>query len=431
MLVVTANWEISDGSLWSSAAGGVVARFAAAVARAAVRCGWQADGRYLPIQRVDIVLAGDTFDWIASQAWLGDVRPWHRGHRQAAIHERVQTAALRKGRSILAPLVQTLRRGIPVPRADRRGRPVVGASEVVPVGLAMLAGNLDGGFCTAWPRAVASRLGVAIGDSWSSDRIEVHHGHRLDPLWASPADAAVEGGPTLGALLRIELLARFSLRPAVVALEDRVRRRFLADLTGAHPLAAAAVVGRWLTSLAAPDTVRDAWLGCVEGWHRSTRATGIHLDAPFDVVDALANRLACIARPQPAIPPHRFRLDADPLAEVLLPAPIRPAGGAEAMVVGHLPRFDSAILRGDGGVVCLGPAQADAQGDSSTRGSVHEIGPPTAGGGDPPTVVFRPADAGPCRAMGLGGTVAEWEDHGRTRRLRGGSDAGAWVIEAA
>lgn len=97
MIVVTANWEIGDGSLWPGPAAGIMERFRAEVARAAVRAGWQCDGRYEPVRRVDVVFAGDTFD--GSPRANGSERP-DRGN--AAPEPGRSTRASWRGRSVPA-----------------------------------------------------------------------------------------------------------------------------------------------------------------------------------------------------------------------------------------------------------------------------------------------------------------------------------------
>lgn len=58
MLVVTANWALADGSLVATSRRGQE-EFLEAVHRAAFRSGVRRDGRYEPIDSIDIVLAGE------------------------------------------------------------------------------------------------------------------------------------------------------------------------------------------------------------------------------------------------------------------------------------------------------------------------------------------------------------------------------------
>jgi len=431
MIVVTANWEISDGTIWPSATGGVVARFIAALTRAAVRGGWRHDGSYAPLDRVDVVLAGDTFDWLASRAWLGPVRPWHRGGRQRKIHAEVVAAALRHGRRCFAPLLRTLRRGICVPQADRRGRPVVGPSTVVPVGVTLLAGNLDKPPCCQWPRSLASRLGFGVGHAWSTDGIVIRHGHGHDPLWGEGSSSGDDPEPCLGEVVRVDLLGRFATRPEVAALPGIERRRFLAELKGEHPLAAAAAVGKWMTFLGGTVALSDAWLASVEAWHRSARATGIRLDAPFDVIDALASRLTALEESRPDRRRHRAVGSSDPLADVLLPRPHPAVDDGPIVVLGHPPESHSSPPCPSGRTVCLGGEPSARRPEGEDGGwRVRQIAPPQAVV-DPLALMFSRRDAAPWRTQLLGGPASEWAPRQRTPGSAGAEDAGGWIIDAA
>ncbi|NCY03689.1 MAG: hypothetical protein EBX36_12480, partial [Planctomycetia bacterium] len=74
MLLVTANWGLSDGTLASVPASRLVSRLRTEVRRAVLRSGFGQDGRYRPVDAVDLVFAGDTFDWLVSRSWTGAVR---------------------------------------------------------------------------------------------------------------------------------------------------------------------------------------------------------------------------------------------------------------------------------------------------------------------------------------------------------------------
>ena len=62
MLVVTANWGFTDGTLAAVPPRAAAAEFRREVRRATVRAGFRRDGRYEPVDGVDVVLAGDTCD---------------------------------------------------------------------------------------------------------------------------------------------------------------------------------------------------------------------------------------------------------------------------------------------------------------------------------------------------------------------------------
>ena len=71
MLVIAANWSISDGTLVGANGHRPWQTLVAEVRRIALRSGFRRDGAYRPVEQVDIVLAGDTFDWLLSREWLG------------------------------------------------------------------------------------------------------------------------------------------------------------------------------------------------------------------------------------------------------------------------------------------------------------------------------------------------------------------------
>jgi diadenosine tetraphosphatase ApaH/serine/threonine PP2A family protein phosphatase len=86
MLVVTANWNITDGTLWRRPLQGLAARAWGTIQRAGLRAGFRQDGHYEPIDRLDIVFAGDTCDLLSSRCWIErDLRPWNRSTRVAAL----------------------------------------------------------------------------------------------------------------------------------------------------------------------------------------------------------------------------------------------------------------------------------------------------------------------------------------------------------
>lgn len=76
MLVVTSNWNCSDKTLVASHSKKQFDHFLKLVHRAALRASMRFDGRYQPIERLDLVFAGDTYDWLTSRKWLDDHRPW-------------------------------------------------------------------------------------------------------------------------------------------------------------------------------------------------------------------------------------------------------------------------------------------------------------------------------------------------------------------
>lgn len=292
MLVVASNWCVSDGSLAGGMPRAWIERFRAEVRRASLRCGVRRDGRYDPVDAIDVVLAGDTFDWLVSREWTGDLRPWHVGRRADAARERVVNNAARRGERLLATLSSWLRNGNAVPVADRRGRPVPEVSRHVPVRVSVLRGDRDRWLeqaAHAWTR---SRPGSpAVGHCWSDGVVTVRHGDEMDPLHAGSGS-----DPSLGESLAVDLIARFG-----VALHDIAAIRPLAGgitrrLASRSAVDASRKLLTWLEDLDAVtgcgestmERIRDVWNRSVFHWHRSTRRLVFPVGNGVDMADRIA-----------------------------------------------------------------------------------------------------------------------------------------------
>jgi len=251
MLVVTSNWCVSDGTLATGPARGLIDRFRDEVRRSSLRLGFRRDGIYRPVEGVDVVLAGDTFDWLVSREWIGETRPWETGSRAAAALERVAAGSRRRSGRLLATLTAWTRRGIEIPLADRRGRPTPGVCRRVPVRVAVLCGGRD-----RWLDRVVNEAvppGLVVGRCWSDGDVTVWHGTEFDPLWAADG-----GEPTLGESLAVDLSSRFGgglnavtvLRPLAGGLMRRLAAGRILDA----PLQLAA----WLAAIDRSDKLSPA-----------------------------------------------------------------------------------------------------------------------------------------------------------------------------
>lgn len=435
MIVVTANWEIGDGSVWPVPPAGIMRRFSDDVARAAIRAGWRADGRYEPVPRVDVVYAGDTFDWLSSRRWLGQARPWHRGGRARAIRGQVVARSLRSGAGSVRGMLALVRRGLRVPRSDRHGRPLPGDLLRIPVGLTILEGNLDAGLTREPLRTSAERAGIGIGSAWEARGVRVVHGHEADPLWGDDFEAGA--GPSLGASLRIDLLARFVASDALAGIDAARRRPLLGVLRATHPLGLAAAVSAWIDGLGddpQAGRLRDQWLRSVSAWHRAARGSGLsgtprRTEVPFDAVDTLADRLAAIDRraipPWPAAGPEQ---DPDLLGDLLGFAP--PPATRGIVVFGH-PPSDAPMPVGGGRCIALGDRQGTASDHDAHPPGVREITPESTAPPFPTTALV--ADRGRAAVVtALGRDAPEWSiSPGARAYPRVSSVHGQRIIEAA
>ena len=342
MLVVTANWAIPDGNLSAPPPRGLFERLFADVRRVAARAGFRRDGRYRPIERVVIVLAGDTFDCLVSDRWLGDVRPWERRREAAARQTDLFRAAWRHARRPLVAAARLARRGLAVPSAGTHGRPVPTAAVAVPVHVVMLAGDRDAAVERSARDLPWRRLGIGVGNAWGGEAVRVVHGAAADPL------ADRDSGPTLLESLAVDLLARFGAGLVAQPGSGDRRRRLVRDLAAGHPLDMPLLLRSSLPLLTDDAThaarVIDIWRRSVDRWVREARRWGCAAD-DHGAVEAIAWWMEAgepDAHPRPA---------ADRLIDVLAtPLPFR--GGQGLTVVGHIgPGASDTASQ----VVCLGP----------------------------------------------------------------------------
>jgi hypothetical protein len=389
MLVVTANWAIPDGSVAAPPRMSRLAHLLDEIRLAAVRAGARHDGRYRPIERLVVVLAGDTIDSLVSGRWTDDVRPWQRSRASALRHEAVMQAAVRHARRPLAMLSCLARRGIAVPPADGRGRPMVGARVVVPVHVVVLAGDRDAMLERVGGQAWSARRGIGIGSGWNGGGVGVAHGQACDPLIAG------DDRPTLRESLAVDLLARFggaiAERPAALA----AGRTIVRSLSNCEPLDMAWHLNGMVRALARDgrDGFDQAWIiavwrRSVDEWVRQARRAGC-TDEHGEVA-AIAAWMHAIG--DEAAAGATVREVVATLAAPL-PATASRACGDRLTVLGH--PTHGAVIQGPD-VVCLGPRALRRYGPTGfDRSGVSCIETsPASGPASFPAVVIPEADEG-------------------------------------
>lgn len=352
MLVVTANWSWTDGSLAATPTG-CPSGWLLDVHRAVLRAGFGRDGRYRPVETLDIVFAGDTFDCLTSRAWTARLRPWHGGPQIAALRQRVLFAAARRGRRLLAGLARWAREGMPLPPADRRGRPVERGLTRAAVRITLLAGDRDRWLEQA--AGIAARHRCHVGRIWADDARVVRHGAEFDPCWsgADPWTAgAGERPPFLGESVLVDLVARFA---ATILGDDppvRPLRRLVGRLGDAAPLELPAHLAAWLAAgsegadlpISRRRRIESEWQRAVAAWHREARRVPPICGIEACPIDWLAG---WFAHPAAATPPAE-------VAARFAPRPPwaarRPAGLVLGHVGGHAGAADAGPWRGP---VCL------------------------------------------------------------------------------
>ena len=254
MIVVTSNWALGDGTLVPAVAPWH-ATLTTAIHRAVLRAGVRGDGSYRPLEGLDLVLAGDTFDWLLSAEWLGGPKPWQGTLAAREAATRVARRSFRAARRVLGPVIHWARHGLAVPAAAR-GRP--GRTAVsIPVRVTLLAGDRDAALEHHVGRRDA-RQPVTTGSRWDDGRVSIRHGHELDPACRTTGGqpAPRDRQPTLAESVAVDLVGRFAaaVRPLAPAGKRLVSR-----------LAAAAAPGVVFGHLPAVEDAAAACLGPVPG----------------------------------------------------------------------------------------------------------------------------------------------------------------------
>ena len=322
MLLVTSNWFLSDGTVFGPPPLRQTEQFFADVQRMALRAGCRRDGSYRPVERIDVVLAGDTFDWLSSREWLGSARPWSLGCGMADVMAGVMARSLKCGSRPLVRLARLARRGLTVPSADRRWRPIMGSGCVVPVRVTLLVGDRDAWLEEEAGRKIASRYGLAVGGHWTNGTVVVRHGEACDPLCGSPvARRWADRPPTLHESLLVDLVVRFAEILATGPQQYRLgslrdaHRRLLRTLATASPLDMPGWLALWLEprmsqaqrrcvvwdAMGSPEIapahkawVTQAWQQAVDHWHRQSRRVGPGSEVEFDSVETVAEWMSDI-----------------------------------------------------------------------------------------------------------------------------------------
>jgi hypothetical protein len=390
MLAVTANWMLTDGTLAPTRAG-AAEDWLCTIRRAAIRAGVGNDGRYRPVDSVCLVFAGDTFDWLLSDVWSGRDRPWHGGGRGREARASVVASSLRASSPVIAGVRRWIRRGMPLPAADARGRPSARHVCHVPTRVVMLAGDRDAWLSEglAEPGEFAHRFGVWVGESWLDGRVNRRHGHDLDPIahaiLAAPPHACGRR-PALAESLAVDLIVPFAVALRSETVVWNFARPRLATIAAAGPAAMPLAVARLVTSWGADGTtgrrLLRAWRQSVAAWKKTARRDPPFCEAEFDAVDALASWFEEAAEEAPACIPQA-------LARLAVPRANREPAGS---VLGHVLSGETSIALGDPG----GPWLA-VIGRDQGEGWLEPLGQPAAGprvvtiGGGPGDAVVEAA----------------------------------------
>lgn len=232
MLALISDLHITDGTTGQLLPAATLDLVCERLCDLAWRASWRADGTYRPIDRIDLVLLGDTLDLMGSRRWLAaPCRPWD-DHQSPAVIDAV-TGIVEETLRRNVDSIRTLRAlateaTVSLPPATAGGQPVLEAEELpVAVCTHYMVGDRD------WPlhlkgtqydllrHKVTHHLGLVtpynkpfpheageceqLQDALRKHRVLARHGDIFDPLsFADDRD-----GASLTDVMAIELIARF------------------------------------------------------------------------------------------------------------------------------------------------------------------------------------------------------------------------------
>jgi UDP-2,3-diacylglucosamine pyrophosphatase LpxH len=241
MLIIISDLHLTDGTSGETIRASAFGGFKDSLSELIYDASWRSDGRYRPIEEVDIVLLGDILDVIRSTKWLsGTVRPWTGTQSQEWTNKiaEINSAILEHNKSSLG-ILKSLTSGaaLSLPPATQDGKPALTAREKpdgktrIPIKarLHYLVGNHDWFYhLTGQPydgiRAqVVETLGLAnnpgdpfphdpgesddLGKIYQDHRVFARHGDIFDKLnFENDRNAS-----SVGDAIVVELVNRFPL----------------------------------------------------------------------------------------------------------------------------------------------------------------------------------------------------------------------------
>jgi UDP-2,3-diacylglucosamine pyrophosphatase LpxH len=330
MLVIVSDLHLKDGTSGTSITPDAFRIFAERLRNMAYRASWRTDGKYRPIETIDLVLLGDIFDLILSSRWHdtteGDpnyVRPWHDVQSPATIAKigEITRGALEHNAASFQ-ILRRISRGeiISLPPATADGRPAkVSAEDRLPVKVYIhqVVGNHDWYFhlpgegYDAIRQEVIDTLGLAnpatpfphdptesdiLMEAFRQHHVFARHGDIFDPL--NYNREAGRDAATLGDAVASEMLTLFPLE-VHKRLGDELPEQFssgLKELTNVRPVL---VTPLWISNLVSnyagsqevADEVKAIWDELGERFLDLEFVRSQDRFLKFDTVDALQNVL--------------------------------------------------------------------------------------------------------------------------------------------
>lgn len=322
MLVIISDLHLTDGSSGATISCGAFEIFAERLRDLALAASKRLDGRYQPVETIDVLLLGDVLDVIRSTRWTDQerVRPWSdlNSAESANFIGQITGDILAQNEPALSVLRSLTESGsMRLPPADSRGRPATGTQQQpVQVRLHYLVGNHDWMFHLRSPRyngirqAIVRQMGLAqrpetpfphdpaenpeLLDVLRRHKVFARHGDLYDPF-------NFEGEreiSSLGDAIVIELLNRFSSACAT-ELANELPDATLAGLRELDNVRPVLLVPVWIDGLLERTCplpsqrlrVKRVWDALVERFLALSFVRERDTWRPTDLVDGLSNAL--------------------------------------------------------------------------------------------------------------------------------------------
>ncbi len=320
MLVIVSDLHFSDGTCGETVSPDAVGLFAERLQDLAFNASRRSDGRYLPVDSIDLVLLGDILDVVLSRQWLSSsVRPWHDNQSEDFIQlvEAVTSSIVERNQESFAGL-RAIAAGdsIRIPPPDSSGQPARDAFAdylEVPVRIHYVCGNHDWYYHLAGRaydrirRSIREAMGLynpddgpfpyeieesagRLPDACLEHRVYPRHGDRFDAFnYDGDRDRS-----SLGDAIVIDLISRF-LVEAEARLGDALPdacRLALHQTESVRPLIAVPVWVRELLEQTCPDCslrrqVEAIWSQSIEHFLGLDFIRALDTRHSFDNVDKL------------------------------------------------------------------------------------------------------------------------------------------------
>lgn len=293
MLVVISDLHLTDGSSGETIDGGAFRSFVENLEGSVEDACWRRDGRFVPIERCDLLLLGDVLDVIRSDCWLrsGDLRPWSGNEHIGGMVEQITSGVLAHNAEAIAHL-RNLNGKVRV--LDPSGKPVE-----IPFAIHYFVGNHDWFFHVQGAEFVRARRAIVEAFGLANDANEPFPhllteaepallqrilAHRLYPQHGDLYDEmnyeAKRGRDfsSLGDCIVVELLNRFPIdvQQRLDLPEQHPDMLALREVDNVRPLLA---VPGWIQGVLRRSALKDSSKKLVmDVWHDKVEA---FLEIPF------------------------------------------------------------------------------------------------------------------------------------------------------